>query len=160
MTISAQWQKILWLLALLGLAALAGGCAAASQIPLATIIGSPNASSLEIHENTETKLQDGNFIVIRTNVVGQSSGFSLFGILTLVPARFTKAMTRLYAHAEMQPGRAQTLANVITESDSTYLILFSIPRTSISADIIEFIPMAVPSAPARPPPDLPKPKTE
>jgi hypothetical protein len=105
-------------------------------------------------------LQDGNFIVIRTNVVGQSSGFSLFGILTLVPARFTKAMTRLYAHAEMQPGRAQTLANVITESDSTYLILFSIPRTSISADIIEFIPMAVPSAPARPPPDLPKPKTE
>jgi hypothetical protein len=33
--------------------ALAGGCAAASGLPLASVMGSPNASAPEIHNNTE-----------------------------------------------------------------------------------------------------------
>jgi len=90
---------------------------------------------------TEVRLQEANFIVTRTNAVGQSRGFSLFGLLTIVPAQFVTAMNRLYVQAEMQPGRPQTLANLIMEKNSTYFILFSIPRTSIRADVIEFVPM-------------------
>jgi len=80
--------------------------------------------------------------------VGQCKGFSLLGIITLVPARFSMAMDRLYAQAEMQPGRPQTLANLVVERSSTYLILYSIPRVSIRADVVEFVP----PVPAGPPP--------
>ena len=136
----ASRQKLPPLLALLGLAALAGGCAAVSALPVTSVIGSPNAAALEIHNNTDVRLQAKNFIVIKTNVMGQSSGFALFGILTIVPAKFTKAMSRLYAQADMQAGRPQTLVNLVMEKDATYFILFSLPRTAIRADVIEFIP--------------------
>ena len=133
-------SKLLALCALLGLAALAGGCAAMTALPATSILSSPNAAALEIHNNTDVRLQQQNFIVVKTNVVGQSSGFSLLGILTIVPAKFTKAMSRLYAQSEIQSGRPQTLVNLIMEKDSSYFILFSIPHTSIRADIIEFVP--------------------
>ena len=126
--------------AFLAIAALCGGCAGASALSAASIIGSPNASALEIHNNTDVRLQQKNFIVVKTNVIGQSSGFSLLGILTIVPAKFTKAMNRLYAQADMQTGRPQTLVNLVMEKDATFYILFSLPRTAIRADVIEFIP--------------------
>ena len=142
-------QNLFVSLAFLGLA-LAGGCAAVSTLPIASVVGSPNASALEIHSGTEVRLQDANFIVTRTNVVGQSKGFALLGILTIVPAKFTTAESRLYTRAEMQQGRSQTLANMVMEKDSTFLILFSIPRTAIRADVIEFIPTPT-NSPPRPP---------
>jgi len=144
-------QMLQALIALLGLAALASGCAGASALSAASLIGSPNASALEIHNNTDVRLQEKNFIVIRTNVMGQSSGFSLLGILTIVPAKFTKAMSRLYDKAEMQPGRPQTLVNLVMEKDATYFILFSLPRTAIRADVIEFIPATATDLQRRPP---------
>ena len=48
--------------------------------------------------------------------------------------------SRLYAHAETQPGRRQTLVNLIMEKDAAYFILFALPRTAIRADVIEFFP--------------------
>ena len=137
---TALCQELPALLATLGLAALASGCAGASALSAASVIGSPNAAALEIHNNTDVRLQEKNFIVVKTNVMGQSSGFSLLGILTIVPAKFTKAMNRLYAQADMQPGRPQTLVNLVMEKDATFYILFSLPRTAIRADVIEFIP--------------------
>jgi hypothetical protein len=132
--------ELLALLALLGLVVLAGGCAAASALPVASMIGSPNAAALEIHNNTDVRLQEKNFIILKNNVVGQSSGFSLLGILTIVPASFTTAMSRLCVQAELESGRPQTMVNLILEKDSLNYILFAIPRTSIRADVIEFIP--------------------
>jgi len=142
-------QKLLTLLALLGLAALAGGCAAVSALPVASLMGSPNASALEIHNSTEVRLQAANFIVIKPNVAGQSKGFALLGILTIVPADFSKAMTRLYKQAEIQPGRSQILANLNMEKNGTYFILFSIPRISVCADVIQFTPAAATNIPPR-----------
>ena len=147
--VAGRIQNVFALLALLGLA-LTGGCAAVATLPLTSMIGSPNASSLEIHTSTEVRLQDANFIVTKTNVVGQSQGFSLLGILTIVPAKFTTAASRLYAQAEMQQGRPQTLAHMVMEKDNTYFILFSIPRTAIRADVIEFVPAAT-NIPPQPP---------
>ena len=157
---NASHWKLPPFLALLGLAALAGGCAAASALPVSSVIGSPNAAALEIHNNTDVRLQQKNFIVIKTNVMGQSSGFSLLGILTIVPAKFTKAMSRLYAQAEMQPGRPQTLVNLVLEKDATYYILFSLPRTAIRADVIEFMPPTGMDIQQRPRPDETRPQTQ
>jgi hypothetical protein len=153
-------KNLLAVLALLALATMASGCAAGSALSVASLVGSPNASALEIHNTTELRLQEKNFIVIKTNVMGQTKGFSLLGILTIVPAKFTGAMNRLYVQAELQPGRPQTLENLIMEKDSLYLILFSIPRTAIRADVIEFTPPTAPDSQPRPPPDGTRPKTE
>ena len=147
------YLRLLALVSLLGLVALTNGCAALAALPLGSLVGSPNASALQIYNTTEVRLQERNFVVIKTNVVGQCSGFSLFGILTIVPARFTKAMDRLYAQSQMQSGHPQTLAHLIIEQNSSYFILFSIPKTFVRADIIEFTPK--PPQEFRPPPPEP-----
>jgi len=135
-------QKIISLFALLGLVALSAGCAgaAATELPSAFSSMNPSASSLEIHNQTELRLTEGNFSVVKTNVVGDARGFALLGFITLVPARFETAMGRFYSKAEMQTGRPQTLGNLIVEKTSAYWVLFSIPRVSVRADVLEFTP--------------------
>jgi hypothetical protein len=147
-------QKII---ALLGITVLATGCASMATLPSTFGSLNPNSSSLEIHNQTELKLTEGNFMVVKTNVMGQSRGFSLLGIITMVPARFQTAMDRLYVKAEMETGKPQTLGNVIMEKTSAYWILFSIPRVSVRADLVEFTPnramIVLPHPP--PPPESP-----
>ncbi|MDB6020734.1 MAG: hypothetical protein JWQ04_591 [Pedosphaera sp.] len=89
---------------------------------------------------TEVRLQQKNFIMVKPNVMGQSRGFALLGLITIVPARFNTAMKRLNAQADLKPGSSRTLANLALEKDSSYYILFSIPRTSVRGDVIEFVP--------------------
>ena len=122
-----------------GMALLLGGCA--SLVPLAAPLLPNDSASGEFRSATTVKLEQANFAVMKTNVVGQCKGFSLVGIITIVPARFSTAMDRLYGQAEMQPGRPQTLANMVVERSSTFLILYSIPRVSIRADVVEFLPV-------------------
>jgi hypothetical protein len=147
----ADFMHKLLTLAVALLALLAGGCAAVSVLPLAALMGSPNAAALEIHSQTDIRLEAADFIVTKPNVVGESEGFSLLGILTIVPPKFTQAMNRLFTQAEMQPGRPQTLANMVAEHNSSYFILYSVPRISIRADVIEFMPLNATNFPARPP---------
>jgi hypothetical protein len=130
-------QKII---VFLGFALLSGGCASMATMPSTLGSLNPNTSALEIHNQTDVKLTEGNFVVNKTNVVGQARGFSLLGFITLVPARFQTAMDRLYVKAEMETGKPQTLGNVIMEKTSAYWILFSIPRVSVRADVVEFTP--------------------
>lgn len=133
-----------------GVVSLLGGCAAVAPfIPGLMPSGSANA---EFHTATTVKLDQANFAMMKTNVTGECKGFSLFGVITLVPARFSKAMDRLYGQAEMRQGRPQTLANMVVERSSTFLILYSIPRVSIRADVVEFVPPPPPAvAPITPP---------
>lgn len=128
------------LIALIGLVGLTGGCASVATLPSTFGSLNPSSASLEIHNQTELKLTEGNFVVVKTNVVGQARGFSLLGFITVSPARFEIAMDRLYTKAEMQSGKPQTLGNVIVEKTSAYWVLFSIPRVSVRADLVEFTP--------------------
>ena len=123
-----------------GVTSLLGGCAALA--PLAIPLLPTGSANGEFHTATTVKLEQANFVVMKTNVVGQCKGFSLLGIITLVPARFSTAMDRLYGQAEMRQGRPQTLANLVVERSSTYLILYSVPRVSIRADVVEFAPLS------------------
>jgi hypothetical protein len=150
---SRRMKRLRMLSSLAALAALASGCAAVATLPLSSLVGLPSSASLEIHTDTQVRLEEANFVVTKTNVVGQSRGFSLLGIITIFPADFTKAMNRLCAQAQMQTGRPQTLSNLIMERDATYFILFSIPRVRVRADVIEFQPL-------RPPPEPPRPRIE
>lgn len=141
-----------------GMALLSGGCAALAPLAVPGLLPSGSASS-EFHSTTAVKLEEANFTIVKTNVVGRCKGFALLGIITIVPARFSTAMDRLYGQAEVRPGRAQTLANVVAERSSTYLILYSIPRVSIRADVVEFVALPpaqpTPGQKADPPPGPP-----
>lgn len=129
------------------------GCAAVA--PLTSLVSSPSGSSppLQVHEQTTVKLAEDNFQLVRTNVMGRSKGFSLLGFITIVPPTLTKAMNRLYANAEMQTGRPQTVAHLVIEQTSSYFILFGIPEIDVRADVVQFEPEVRPPPPPRPPPN-------
>lgn len=131
--------KMVWLVAA---SLMCGGCA--SLVPLTSLLSTPSSSAppLQVHEQTDVKLSQDNFILVKTNMVGRSRGFSLLGIITIVPATLTKAMNRLYDKAAMQPGSPQTVANLVIEHSTTYWILFGVPEVDARADIVEFKPLA------------------
>jgi Family of unknown function (DUF6567) len=121
----------------------ATGCAAVA--PLAPLLsGLGPAAGLEIHSQTSVRLEEGNFVTVRTNVTGASKGFKLLGFITFRPATFDEAMNRLYANAEAQQGRPQTLAHLTVEHSGIYVILFSLPKVTARADLIEFLPEGEP----------------
>jgi hypothetical protein len=125
--------------ALLLLCAILTGCAAVA--PFASALpGAAPANELDIRTSTQVRLEAGNFVTVRTNLVGSSKGFKLLGFITLYPATLDKAMNRLYAKAEAQEGHAQTLVHLIVEHSGIYVILFSIPKVTTRADLVEFVP--------------------
>jgi hypothetical protein len=154
-------QKII---ALLGVVLLATGCAAISALPVSpgALSSSINTPNPDLHSQTSVTLQEANFVVVKTNLVGQAKGFSLLGVLSIVPAKFTRAMDRLYVQAAIETGKPQALAQVVVEKSSVYLILFSIPSVSIRADVVEFVPgtaLVIPTPVPSPPGQQPENKT-
>ena len=135
-----QGTFILRALILSACCAVLTGCAAVGPFSSAITGGAPTGS-VEVHSQTSVKLQEGNFVTVRTNAVGSSKGFKLLGFITLYPATLNKAMNRLYANAEAQQGRPQTLVHLIIERSGIYVILFSIPQVTARADLVEFLPV-------------------
>src|SRR5579883_2539741 len=138
----------LWMIAALGaVSVLMGGCAAV--VPLSSAVSALNPTTTpQIFNTTELRLQQKNFVMVKSNVIGQSKGWTLFGLITMVPARFNTAMTRLTTQADLKPGSSRTLADLTVEKDSNFYILFSVPRTTVRADVIEFIPDIQPQPPS------------
>ena len=115
------------------------GCAA--LVPLSSLLSTPTGGpGAQIHDETTVKLNQSNFVLVKTNVTGVSKGFSLLGIITIVPATLTKAMARMYSAAQMREGQPQTVSHLIIEPSTTYWILFGIPRVTVRADIVQFFP--------------------
>jgi len=81
-----------------------------------------------------------NYKVIKVGAKGESSGFRLLGIIPFASPNYAEAKEALYKSVgESLEGRAIALVNQTEDVSSLYLILFSIPKVTISADIIEYI---------------------
>lgn len=90
------------------------------------------------HGNTtQTVLEKSNYTVLYPVAQGQSAGFKLFGIISFAAPRHSEAMRNLYKNVDVK-GKATSLINVSQEYSSAYFILFSIPKITITGDIIEF----------------------
>ena len=88
---------------------------------------------------TGVQLTQSNYKMIKTAAKGQSSGFRLFGIIPLASTSYAEAKDSLYRSVgEPLAGRAVALANQTEDRSSLYLILFSIPKLTVTADVIEF----------------------
>lgn len=88
---------------------------------------------------TEVKLSENNYKLIKAGATGSSSGFYLLGIIPIVKPSFAEAKSDLYqSSGQALEGRSIALANQTQDESNIYLILFSIPKVTISADIVEF----------------------
>jgi len=95
-------------------------------------------SAVGVLNNTHVTLTGDNYTIVVTNIIAKSKGFKLLGLFSFRSARYTEAMSRLYKKAQVKEGHPQALANVVYESTSTSFILFSLPKVTIRADLIEF----------------------
>ena len=88
--------------------------------------------------STEVQLVGNNYRVLQTNLVAKSSGFKLLGFITIKSPSYVQAVSRLYAKAQVEEGTPQALANVVHETAGMNLILFSLPKIRVRADLVEF----------------------
>ena len=89
---------------------------------------------------TAVNLAGNNYRIVKAGVTGESSGFKLLGIISFASPRYSEAKANIYkAVDEPLGGRSIALANQTEDRSSLYLILFSIPKVTITADVIEFI---------------------
>ncbi len=146
---SVSFRLIFAFIASLGLAALLTGCAGRATTSFLSVL--PGVSSQDLRNQTDVKLSEGNFVLVKTNVIGQSRGFALLGFITIVPAEFNTAFSRLYSQAGMESGKSQTLTDIAIERTGSYWILFSLPRCTVRADVVQFVP-ATGAKPATDPP--------
>ena len=98
---------------------------------------------------TDVQLSHGNYHVVRSGIQGTSSGFWLLFIPISSP-NYADAKADLYRQAGLNmAGRSVALANVTEDHSLFTLLLFSIPRVKITADLVEFTD--APTAMAPPP---------
>ena len=100
--------------------------------------GCANVGSLPQAGVTRTDLTKNNYRVVKSNVRGDDSGFSLFGFIPIVSPSYADALRSLHYNVDME-GKSTALANVAQDYSSLYLILFSITKITVTADIIEFL---------------------
>ncbi|MHC4121065.1 MAG: DUF6567 family protein [Planctomycetota bacterium] len=117
------------------------GKAALSIICLVLIVvssGCTSSGTFPHESSTRVDLSRGNYRVVKANAVGSSSGFKLLMFIPIVAPKYNKAMGRLQKKAGVAEGTSQAIVNVAQEKSSLYLLLFSIPKITVRADIIEF----------------------
>lgn len=126
-----------WVLSLLVLFPLA----ALSQLPIPITpdwLKSGSDSDHGVLHNTQVELTGNNYRILQTNLVARSRGFKLLGFITIKSPSYVQAVSRLCSQARIEEGHAQVLANVVYETGGMNLILFSLPKIRIRADLVEF----------------------
>lgn len=88
---------------------------------------------------TAVNLTGNNYRIIQSNVSGESSGFKLLGLIPFVSPKYAVAKANIYkAVHEPLTGRSVALANQTEDRSTIYVILFSLPKLTLTADVIEF----------------------
>jgi hypothetical protein len=80
-----------------------------------------------------------NYKMVKAGVRGESTGFTLLGILPLVAPSYADAKANLYANTgENLTGRSIALANQTEDKSGINLLIFQVPKVTITADVVEF----------------------
>jgi len=88
--------------------------------------------------NTGVSLNQKNYEVIKPGAKGVSYGF-WFLFIPITSPNYADAKENLYnSVGESLKGRAVALANETDDHSSLFLILITIPRVTVTADVIEF----------------------
>ncbi|HWF60207.1 MAG TPA: hypothetical protein VN666_07835 [Nitrospira sp.] len=88
-------------------------------------------------------LNKNNFRVVQSNVRGDSYGFRFLMFLPIVSARVADAKEDLYHKLRTDginfEGRSIAFANVTEDQTAYYFLIGSVPRITLTADVIEFL---------------------
>jgi len=88
---------------------------------------------------TAVTLSGNNYRIIRAGVSGTSCGFNLLGCIPICPPTYAGAKAALLRHAgTSMSGRSIAIANQTEDRSSLYLIAFSVPRITLTGDVVEF----------------------
>ncbi len=108
-------------------------------LSLSVLSGCSSKGDFQQSTGTSVSLERNNYKLIKSGAVGSSSGFKLLGIIPIVSPSYAAAKRNLYKSAgQSLEGRSIALANQTQDTSSLYLVLFSIPTLTFSADIVEF----------------------
>ena len=109
-------------------------------VPLiALLTGCASEGNFQHSNGTAVDLNNNNYRMIKAGASGSSTGFSLLGIIPFGSPTYSQAKSELYKSVnEPLVGRSIALANSTEDKSTTYLILFSLPKITITADVIEF----------------------
>lgn len=102
------------------------------------LAGCASVGSMPHLTGTTTDLGSRNYRVVKSSVRGSDSGFSFLGMIPIVSPSYANAMADLHKKVSME-GKAMAFANVAQDRSSVYLILFSVPTITITADVVEFL---------------------
>ncbi len=106
---------------------------------LMLLVGCSSTGSMPQSTGTNVSLAGNNYKVLKAGAKGTSSGFYLLGIIPIVSPDYAEAKADLYESVGVSlEGRAIALANQTQDRSFLYLILFSIPKITVTADIVEF----------------------
>lgn len=79
-----------------------------------------------------------SFRVVKARAMSVQSGFKLFGFIPFSTPSRAEAEVDIYASSGVNPeGRSLMLVNQIEERSAAYFLLFSIPKLTFTADIVE-----------------------
>jgi hypothetical protein len=123
------------LLKLLVVGILCTGCA----LPLPGL--SPSISGghqQDVKTVTNVELTRENYRIVKTNAVGTDWGINFLGLIPIISPDYIKALSELYKAGGVTEGKPQALINVLQQHTSPFFILFSIPRITFRADVVEF----------------------
>ena len=95
--------------------------------------------SMDQSQGTGVSLKENNYKMVKAGAKGESSGCYLLGIIPIVSPSYADAKVSLYKSVD-QPleGRSVAMANTTQDHSVLYLVLFSIPKLTVTADIVEF----------------------
>jgi len=89
--------------------------------------------------NVDVKLESNNYQMVKAGATGHSTGFYLLGFIPFCSPTYSEAKADLYNSInEPLKGRAIALANQTEDRGGLYVILFSLPKVTITADVLEF----------------------
>ena len=106
---------------------------------IALVIGcASNVGNMPQATQSATHLDRANFRVVKASARGVDRGFYLFGIIPIITPSLSDATDQLMQGISAE-GRAISLTNVTQERQTLYVVLFSLPKIVVRADVIEFL---------------------
>jgi hypothetical protein len=114
------------------------GCAGISSPTISPSFSGFGGQQPLLQSTTAVQLTSRNYRIVKTNAVGSDWGINLLGLIPLVSPDYVKVVKELYEAGGVAEGKPQAIVNVVQQQTSPYFILFSIPRITIRADVVEF----------------------
>ena len=112
---------------------------AVCSVFVALLTGCSSEGEFRQSTGTSVSLAGNNYKLIKAGATGHSSGFRVLGIIPFASPTHAAAKASLYKSVgETLTGKAVALANETEDRSTLYLILFSIPKITVTADVVEF----------------------